>query len=176
MVEDNPIVAAKKVIMASAMPRNDLQHCRDAALDLLSRRLHSESELRKKLSRRKFEPEMIETVISELKKIKYVDDQRFATTKSLSAMQHKHHGRRRAYMELLKSGVKSEVAEQALNGVYNPADSIQIARQLAMKKAASLKRLEPLVARRRLVGMLQRRGFEYEAIKTVIDEVLGNVE
>ena len=40
--------------------------------------------------------------------------------------------------------------------------------------AARLKKLDPLVARRRLVGMLQRRGFEYEAIKPVVDEVLGN--
>jgi hypothetical protein len=32
-----------------------------------------------------------------------------------------------------------------------------------------------VVARRRLVGMLQRRGFDYDSIKPVVDEVLdGN--
>jgi regulatory protein len=73
----------------------------------------------------------------------------------------------------MKSGVKSDVAEQALNEVYNATDSTEIARKLAIKKAGALRRLDPITARRRLVGLLQRRGFEYEAIKTVIDEVLG---
>lgn len=36
-----------------------------------------------------------------------------------------------------------------------------------------LAKLDPAVARRRLVGMLQRRGFDYDAIKPVVDEVLG---
>jgi hypothetical protein len=34
-------------------------------------------------------------------------------------------------------------------------------------------KLEPAVARRRLVGMLQRRGFDYASIKPVVDDVLG---
>ncbi len=49
-----------------------------------------------------------------------------------------------------------------------------MARELARKQAPRLKRLDPMVARRRLMGMLQRRGFEYETIKPVIDEILGD--
>jgi len=76
-------------------------------------------------------------------------------------------------MELLKSGVKGDVADRALDGVYDTHDSAAAARQLAAKQAPRLKKLDPLVARRRLVGMLQRRGFDYETIRPVIDEVLG---
>lgn len=152
---------------------NELQKCRDAALDLLSRRLHSEAEMRRKLSRKKIASEIIDTVILELKKLGYVNDRRFAETKSLSAMQYKQHGRRRAFVELIKSGVKSDVAAAALDDVYNAADSTETARQLARKKAPALRRLDPVTARRRLAGMLQRRGFEYETVKSVIDEVLG---
>ena len=76
-------------------------------------------------------------------------------------------------MELLKSGVKGEVAERALDDVYQQTDSTANARLLAQKQAARLKKLDPVVARRRLVGMLQRRGFDYETIKPVIEEVLG---
>jgi hypothetical protein len=39
-----------------------------------------------------------------------------------------------------------------------------------------LKKLDPQVARRRLVGMLQRRGFDYDSIKPVIEEVIGRDE
>jgi len=58
--------------------------------------------------------------------------------------------------------------------VYESTDSLAIARKLAQKKAASLRRLDPMVARRRLAGMLARRGFEYDVVKPVIDEVLGH--
>jgi regulatory protein len=58
--------------------------------------------------------------------------------------------------------------------VYTKTDSLEAARMLAEKKAGSLKRLDPVVARRRLAGMLMRRGFDYETIKPVIDGVLGN--
>jgi regulatory protein len=150
-----------------------VQECRDAALNLLSHRLHSEAELSRKLLRKEYEQQTIDTVLDSLRRLGYLDDQRFAMTKTLSAMQHKQHGRRRAYVELLKSGVKSDVATRALDGVYNTADSAAVARQLAMKKAVSLRKLDPITARRRLAGMLQRRGFDYETIKPVIEEVLS---
>lgn len=149
------------------------QECRDAALEFLSRRLHSQAELRRKLLRKEYDPETVETALQDMVRLGYLDDRRFAATKTLSAIQHKQHGKRRAYLELLKSGVTSELANQAVNEVYDQTDSAGIARRLAMKKAPSLRKLEPAVARRRLAAHLLRRGFEYEAIKGIIDEILG---
>ena len=103
-----------------------------------------------------------------------MDDARFARTKALSAVKHKLHGRRRTYIELLKSGVKPDVANAALDDVYSDAaDSIAAASLLAQKHAPRLRRLDPQTARRRLAGMLGRRGFDYETIKPVIDRALG---
>jgi regulatory protein len=68
------------------------------------------------------------------------------------------------------------VAAAALDDLYDKHDSVAAARHLAERKAASLKKLEPMVARRRLAGMLQRRGFDYETIKPVIDQVLGDAD
>jgi regulatory protein len=149
------------------------QECFDSAMRSLSMRLHSQSELRRKLMRRDWGEEVVDAVMSDLIRMNYLDDDRFAKTKALSAAQHKKHGKRRAMVELMKSGVKSDVAQRAIKDVYSEHDSTSIARELALKQRARLSRLEPMVARRRLVGMLQRRGFEYEAIKQVIDEVLG---
>jgi regulatory protein len=150
------------------------QECMDDALNALSRRLHSRAELSRKLTRKEFGDAVIQNVLDDLVRLGYVDDARFAATKALSAAQHKHHGRRRAFMELKKSGVTSDVADKALEDVYSKEDSTAVARELARKKAPSLKRLDPVAARRRLVGMLQRRGFDYDAIKPVVDEVLGD--
>lgn len=148
------------------------QECFDKAMASLGRRMHSRSELAKRLSKFEFGQSIIDSVLDQLQELKYVDDARFAESRARSAAEHKHHGRRRAMMELRKAGVKGDVADRALDNVYDSHDSFAVARELARKKIKSLKRLDPIVARRRLVGMLQRRGFDYEDIKPVLDEVL----
>ena len=149
------------------------QECFDKAMEAIGSRLHSRSELHRKLMRREYGEPVVEAVLDDLVRLGYVDDERFAKTKALSAAQYKHHGRRRAFQELRKAGVTNEVADKALADVYSEHDSTAVARQLAEKQAPRLKRLDPAVARRRLVGMLQRRGFDYESIKPVVDQVLG---
>ena len=141
------------------------QECLDYAMKYLGTRLHSRAELRRKLVRREYGEQVIDGVLDDLARMGYLDDARFAKTKALSAAEHKHHGRRRAFMELIRAGVKKDVADAALDDVYDKNDSLAAARQLAERKAASL---------RRLAGMLQRRGFDYETIKPVIDQVLGD--
>lgn len=149
------------------------QECFDWAIKHLTSRLHSRAELRRKLMRREYGDAVVDAVLEDLARLGYVDDERFAKTKALSAAQHKHHGRRRAFVELMKSGVKGDVADKALTDVYAEHDSTAVARELAQKQLPRLKKLDPFVARRRLVGMLQRRGFDYDSIKPVVDEVLG---
>jgi regulatory protein len=150
------------------------QGCFDAAMRFLQTRLHSTSEIRRKLTRQEWGESVIDETIADLTRLGYLNDEQFAKTKALSAAQHKHHGKRRAFAELMRAGVKGDVAQRALSEIYrDPADSTAIARELAMKQAPRLRKLDPLVARRRLVGMLQRRGFDYDAIRPLIEEVLG---
>ena len=149
------------------------QECFDRAMAALGSRLHSRAELHRKLMRREYGETVVNAVLDDLARLGYVNDEQFARTKALSAAQHKHHGRRRAFVELRRAGVTSDVAERALNDVYAGRDNTAEARELARKQLPRLKRLDAQVARRRLVGMLQRRGFDYEDIRPVIDEVLG---
>src|SRR5438874_4740171 len=120
-------------------------------MKFLQRRMHSREELQRKLARHEYGEQMIASVLDDLTRMGYVDDERFAKTKALSAAQHKQHGRRRAFMELRKAGVSGDVADKALTDVYSEHDSTAVARRLAEKQAPRLKKLEPMVARRRLV-------------------------
>ena len=149
------------------------QECFDRAMAALSSRLHSRAELHRKLMRREYGESVVNAVLDDLTRLGYVNDEQFAKTKALSAAQHKHHGRRRAFVELRRAGVSGAVADRALDEVYDVHDSTFAALQLAEKQAVRLGKLDPAVARRRLVGMLQRRGFDYEAIKPVVEAVLG---
>jgi regulatory protein len=152
------------------------QECFDKATEYLSQRLHSRAELKKKLMRREYGESVIEAVLDNLERLDYLNDRRFASAKALSAAQRKHHGRRRAAQELLKAGVKQETARRAVEDVYESHDSQAMARELAKKKAPALRRLDTQVARRRLYGLLLRRGFSYDEIRPVVDEVLGMAE
>lgn len=145
----------------------------DKALAILSRRLHSKSELRTKLSKGDFAPEQIDAALAELERLGYIDDARFARTKAQASAQYRKHGQRRAYVELLKSGVEKETARRASEEVFEASDTLKVARELAAKKAPSLLRLDRATARRRLTGMLLRRGFNFDEIRPVLDEFLG---
>jgi regulatory protein len=149
------------------------QECFDRAMASLGARLHSRAELQRKLMRREYGERVVNAVLDHLARLGYVNDDQFARTKALSAAQYKHHGRWRAFVELRRAGVTGDVAERALDDVYAGRDNTAEARELARKQLPRLKRLDAQVARRRLVGMLQRRGFDYEDIRPVIDEVLG---
>ena len=149
------------------------QECFDAAIRSLESRLHGRAELKRKLMAKEWGEAVVDGVLDDLARMDYLDDARFARAKAESAANVKHHGRRRAQLELARRGVDRDVADAALSAVYSKGQSIAVATALAEKQAARLKRLDPMVARRRLVGMLQRRGFEYDAIKPVVDRVLG---
>ena len=149
------------------------QDCFDTAMRSLQTRLHGRTELKKKLDKKEFGPAVVAGVLDDLERLGYLNDAQFATAKATSAAKHKHHGKRRAYMELMRKGVPTDIANEALNDVYDKTDTLAVARELARKQAPRLSKLEPMVARRRLVGMLQRRGFDYEDIKPVVDEFVG---
>lgn len=161
--------------IASILQSEVRQECFDAAVKMLQSRLHARVELRRKLIGREYSESMVDEVLTDLTRLGYVDDARFAKTVTLAAAEHRQHGRQRAMVELLRRGVEGETARRAVQDVYDATDSLAIARRLAKKRASSLKRLDPIVARRRLAGMLARRGFEYDVVKPVIDELLGDV-
>lgn len=152
------------------------QKALDKGMAILTRRLHSTAEMRTKLTKARYAPEQVEATIAELARLGYLDDARFATAKASSAAKYRKHGQRRAYVELIKSGVQRETARRASEEVYEAHDSMKVARELAAKKLPSLRRLDAQTARRRLTGMLLRRGFNFDEIRPVIEETLGNFE
>jgi len=151
------------------------QECLDHALKLLSARLHSTREIRTKLLRREYGAEVIDAVIADLTRMGYLDDSQFARAKAQFAAKIKKQGKRRAKMDLIKAGVKSDVADSALHDVYDQTDTLSVARELARKQAPRLKKYDTQTARRRLAGMLQRRGFDYDDVKSVINETIGRL-
>ena len=149
------------------------QEAFDHATRLLGMRMQSERELRTKLGRKDYGPAAVDAVIENLKRLNYVDDAKFAASRAADQANVKKHGKVRAVQELVKSGVDRSLAEKATAAAYEDVDPKAAAVELANKRLPSLRRLDAETARRRLVGFLQRRGFDYETVKHAVEKTLG---
>jgi len=85
----------------------------NSALKLLSIRAHGTEELRKKLLK-KGSPEDADTVIAELARKKYLDDQEFAFLRARSSCLHKRWGKLRIIRDLKNLGVDDKIIRISL--------------------------------------------------------------
>ena len=148
---------------------------RDAALSLLSHRARSATELKQRLKRKGFEPEMAESTVERMEALGMVDDASFAESFVRDRVRLRPHGRRRLAQELRAKGVDEETARAAIDEVMEREDASEMG--LARAAAARWKPRpgeEPERARRRLHAFLARRGFGGDVVREVVRERLGS--
>jgi regulatory protein len=109
----------------------------------------------------------VKEVLKRLAKVKLIDDAAFAAFWLENRSTFRPRGRRALRMELRLKGVLDEVIEVVLEDV----DELDNARRVACDKADRLRGLPVSEQRRKLRGFLSRRGFEYDIISDVIDEM-----
>ncbi len=149
----------------------------DRCLRFLSFRPRSERELRLYLQRRKVEPEQIEAVLEELRRLKLVDDAAFARFWRESRDRFSPRGERLLKAELRAKGLSSEDVAEALP---DAEDESALALRAAERHVRTLRGLPWLDFRQKMFGFLQRRGFDYEvsnhAVRTVWETLAGEGE
>lgn len=131
---------------------------------MLARRPHAVDEVRMRLARSGYAPEVIDRVVARLTESGDLDDVAFARAwvENRAAFRPRSAAMIRA--ELRRKGVASAAIEAALTGVDE-----QEAASVAAGRAARLWRnLDPEARRRRLYDHLARRGFDYDTIRTVV--------
>ena len=155
-----------------------LSEVREAALALLSRREHSRRELARKLRRKGYSRDQIESVLGRLEEVGLVSDERYARLFVMDKLAVRPLGRRRIVQGLRRKGVEGELADRAIDAVYHDreVDDRTLAETLARKRAERLVGLDAAVARRRLSGFLARRGFDaavvVETVRRVLDDLM----
>ncbi len=159
-------------MIEALMQEQAQQECFDKALSYLSRRMHSRSELRQKLLKAQFAVGVIEKALARLEDLNYINDSEFARQKLMHA-QRKLIGQRRAMADLMRADVQGDVARDAVEEHFSSEEARDNARKLIDKNLPRLERLDPTTAKRRLIGLLQRRGFDYETIAPLIQKVFG---
>lgn len=150
-----------------------LEVARKIALDQLAVRQRSTKELRQAMAKRNVPTDVAEEILERFTEVGLVDDAAFAATLTQSRARHSLRGTARIRQELREKGVDRETAEEAL-AELDPEEERAAALELARRKARSMARLEPHVARRRLAGVLARRGFSSSVTASVLAEVTAH--
>jgi regulatory protein len=140
--------------------------CLDKAYHFLSFRPRSEKEMRDKLLE-KFEPETVEVAITKLKEYKFIDDEDFANMWVRSRGDGR--GARALAFELKRKGIDPLTIESALAGIDKDKE-FKSALELVESKS-KYKGLDRNEAYKKVGGFLSRRGFSYDIIKKVIEEI-----
>lgn len=110
-------------------------------------------------------------MLSDYERLGFIDDTRLAAG-VVESVAYRPRARRMIARELAAKGLEPEVVEAATAELDHDAE-LAGALALARKRAPSLARVAPEVARRRLAGVLARRGYSpdivYAAVKQVLD-------
>lgn len=136
---------------------------RKRALGLLDQRARSRSELRERLLKAEFEPQLVDEVVDDLAASGLVNDAQFASEWVRQRAARRGKSARALDMELCDKGVGGADRAAALEQISD-ADEERTARAVAGKAARKVKstpadRAEYDKHLRRIVGALARRGF-----------------
>ena len=144
---------------AQAAPADPIRSAYGAALRKLSRRDHSETELRRALGRAGHEEGVVEAVIARLRKERALDDGRFAETFARSRLTHHGLGRNRIRQDLRRRGVSRADTEAGVTHATGDHPEAEIVDALARRFWSRRSTDEPAVRLRKLWAFLVRRGF-----------------
>jgi regulatory protein len=139
---------------------------KNAALRFLSFRRRTEKEIKDKLRKKGFDDKSIGRTIDKLKEYDLINDTEFAAAWVMERLAYKPRGKRLLAQELWKKGIRKDIIDQVTEELCR--DEEKSATELLEKIKGRYKNLEPKVARRRMYGLLLRRGFSYEAAKSVL--------
>ena len=152
-----------------------LKEARDYAFLLLSYRGRSCQEITERLLRKKYEREIIQEVVEELKRLHYLDDRAFAIEWVESRLREKR-GKVLIRRELLKKGIEKEVIDDSISESFEKiaSNEDELAWQAIERKIPRYQKLEKSKAYRRIKDFLIRRGFSIDTTENTLNKFFQN--
>ncbi len=143
------------------------------AMKLIGLRRRSEFEIREKLKQKNFSEEIAEEAISELKKYKYLDDEKFAESYIRDRMNLSQRGKLLIKMELAKKGISENIIENKLDELLSFEKELELAEKIIAKKLRIIgEGYEKNKLRQKLSASLQNKGFSFDIISKALDNKL----
>ena len=188
MPQITKISPQKRKKRVQVLKEGEFQKIYDKVLRFLSFRPRSEKEIKDYLAKKGVGGQIKKMVIKKLKRVKLLDDKKFAWWWIEQREGFRPSGRRLLEQELRKKGVGRETVEEILTNFFQKEkeketwDTIaprfyssfeyKLALKAAKKKLSRYQKLPPFKFRQKMGAFLSRRGFSWEVIKGVVDEIL----
>ena len=141
---------------------------REAAIRLLAVRARSAKELDRRLNRKGFPAEQVERVVADLQAKGYQSDESFAKQYAEEKRTRSGWAPARVRRELRARGITAGLIDKVVTETYQEHDLAAEVLPKALRRWRSSKGLSLEARRRRLTGYLQRRGYDWETIRSVL--------
>ncbi|KAL8205740.1 hypothetical protein R6Q57_009291 [Mikania cordata] len=166
--------------------RKSNEEAEKTAIGLLAARAYTALELKKKLSGKKFSPEVVNSVISDFQNRGLINDFLYAEAFSRSRWSSSSWGPHRIKQALAKKGINDADAQKAIKLVLEdgePDDSVQVSRfglskpsidhlfAQALKQWIRAKNLPSEKQKSRIITWLQYRGFNWGIINFILKKL-----
>jgi len=161
---------------ARAEPADPVEEARQAALRYLGGRDRSEHEIRQRLQRRRCDPAVVDQVVERLKSAGLVDDEALARRWIEYRLTDRPSGAPRYIQDLRRKGIGRATIDAVLAEFGDAVGSGSSAVDLLRRVAGRYRGLDEITARRRMLGVLARRGFDPETSRCAVDQILGELD
>ena len=148
----------------------DLAWLKYRGMQILSRRMISERDLRRKLSAERKSSALRDEAIALLKSYGFYDDSRYAAALVRSQMARGVKSRLYLKKKLRERGIDEETAGLAISAELAECDETSAVIELAAKKYRTLGNLTSEKARSRLINFLRGKGFSWDIIREAVNK------
>lgn len=148
------------------------------AIKFLARRPRSEKEVRDNLLKKKVDGDVLEKIIVQLKEQRFLNDEEFASWWIEQRTRVTPRSMRLIKLELIQKGVDKDIIEQSLSTGYSvlstqqSVSDVDTAKKIVEKKFSKYKGLSREEIYQKLGGLLARKGYNWDVIKSSIDDAM----
>ncbi|MCK5146971.1 RecX family transcriptional regulator [bacterium] len=160
--------------LAEIQAAEAVQSTKAKALALIGYRLRSIEEIRKRLTEKDFPGAAIDQAVEDLIRVGLLNDRQYAEAFIRTRMIQRPSGERLLRQELRQKGVGEADIDAALDSTLAELNIHDIVSELAAKRSRQLP-ADKLKARKRLSDFLLRRGFSWDVVKPVVDEIVVKI-
>ena len=146
---------------------------RNNAYALLKVRPRSEKELFLRLAMKGYGEGLAKEIVGELRSKGLVDDVKFARFWVDSRLHLNPVGDVILRRELAEKGVSGDIIEATLVTKVDGYDEYEVAKNMAVERFRRFQKIDRRRATKRVYDFLLRRGFKYDTVRRIIEEITG---
>lgn len=160
-------------LLLNLKAEDDRLQIKELSFNLLSRRMHSAYEIKRKLLLKKFPSERIDEAIRDLLERNYLNDSLFAEKYAFEKLKNAKTGLIKIKAELLGKGVDKKIIDSVLNKFDNSAELVKNAIHLGNKKVSTAlyAKLPASKKKEKLFRFLISKGYSSEIVKIALNKM-----